>query len=255
MFCPHCGQEVAEVEIFCHHCGTKLRAEEPVPGAEAAPGPAGREKTAWEDRASQGFVRGLFKTVNHVLFRPSDFFKKMPLTGGLTDPLLYALILGMVGVIFSSLWEIMSRGALENIMPTMQTSRYELFPGISMAVLAFLSPFLVIIALFVAAGILHLCLMVVKGARSGFETTFRVVSYACSAMVFLTIPFCGNAVALVWVTVLSIIGLREAHETTGGKAAFAVFLPVIVFCGLMTMAVAVFLGAAAGSLGILTGIR
>ena len=67
--------------------------------------------------------------------------------------------------------------------------------------------------------------MMVKGAKPGFEATFRVVAYGYSANIFMVIPFCGGILPLVWAVVLSIIGLREAHETTGGKAAFAVFLP------------------------------
>lgn len=247
MFCPHCGKEVAEDQVFCQHCGARLR-EEAVPAAEAARTPGARHRTAWEDRESLGFFGGLFKTLNDALFRPSEFFGKMSVTGGLTDPLLYGLIVGMVGLMFSYLWQILMHGTMQNVMPGMQ-SQY-LFPGMGLAFLAFFSPFMIIIGLFVSAGVLHLCLMMVRGAKYPFEATFRVVSYGSSANVFLLIPFCGNLIALVWAIVLYIIGLREAHETSGGKAAFAVFLPAIVCCGLVLFGVALFLGAAAGSLGM-----
>ena len=105
--------------------------------------------------------------------------------------------------------------------------------------------------MFVLAGILHVCLMMVKGTKAGFEGTFRVVAYGYSANIFMVIPFCGGILAAVWAVVLSIIGLREAHETTGGKAAFAVFLPVIVCCGMRLFVLALILGAAAGSLGMI----
>ena len=251
MFCPQCGKEVGDDQLFCQHCGAKLRGEE-APADEAVQQPAGREKTAWEDRETRGFFGGLFSTMNDSLFRPSEFFKKMPVTGGLTDPLLYALIVGMVGMMFSYFWQVVTQGAMQNMMPGMPYgSGQDMLQGVGLALLAFFSPFLIIIGLFVTAGILHLCLMLVKGARTGFETTFRVVSYGYSAYVFLIVPFCGNLLAGVWAIVLYIIGLREAHETTGGKAAFAVFLPVIVCCGLGLLALAVIFGAAAGSLGMI----
>jgi len=249
MFCPHCGKEIAEGQVYCQHCGARL--------AEAAPISEGREKTDWEDRESKGFLSGLFTTLKDVLFRPSGFFKRMPVTGGLTDPLLYALIIGMVGLIFSYFWQILLQGAMQGMMlPGMKAAAEQnMFRGIGLAVLAFFSPFLIILVLFIGSGILHVCLMLVKGARSGFEATFRVVAYGYSTYILLVIPFCGGLIAGVWAVVLAIIGLREAHETTGGKAAFAVFLPVVVCCGLVLVAIAMFMGAAALSLGTIVQMQ
>ena len=98
MFCPQCGNEVGDEQAFCQHCGARLVQEAGT--AEIAPQEpeaGGREKTAWEDREAKGFFAGLFRTLNDTLLHPTAFFKKMPVTGGLTDPLLYALIVGMVG--------------------------------------------------------------------------------------------------------------------------------------------------------------
>jgi len=249
MFCPHCGKEIAEGQVFCQHCGAKL--------AEAAPISGPREKTEWEDRESKGFLGGLYTTLKDVLFRPSGFFKRMPVTGGLTDPLLYALIIGMVGLIFSYFWQILLQGAMQGMMlPGMKAAAEQnMFRGIGLAVLAFFSPFLIILVLFIGSGILHVCLVLVRGARSGFEATFRVVAYGYSTYILLVIPFCGGLIAGVWAVVLAIIGLREAHETTGGKAAFAVFLPVVVCCGLFLVAIAMFMGAAALSLGTIVQMQ
>ena len=249
MFCPHCGKEIAEGQVFCQHCGARL--------AEAAQISEGREKTDWEDRESRGFLNGLYTTLKDVLFRPSVFFKRMPVTGGLTDPLLYALIIGMVGIIFSYFWQILLQGAMQGMMiPGIKAAADQnMFKGIGMAALAFFSPFLIILVLFISSGILHVCLMLVRGARSGFEATFRVVAYGYSTNIFLVIPFCGGLLAGVWAIVLAIIGLREAHETTGGKAAFAVFLPVVVCCGLVLVAIAMFMGAAALSLGTIVQMQ
>ncbi len=243
MFCPQCGKAIAEGQTFCLNCGARL--------SEPAPPTGAREKTPWEDREARGFIGGLFTTVRDTLFRPSEFFRKMPVTGGLTDPLLYALIMGMIGLMFSYFWQILLQGAMQDAMfPGMKAvAGQHMFRGIGLAILAFLSPFLVILSLFITSGVLHLFLMMVKGARSGFEATFRVVSYGSSANLFLVIPFCGSIFAGVWYIVLMIIGLKEAHETTGGKAAVAVFFPIVVCCGLILVAIALFMGAAALSLG------
>jgi hypothetical protein len=241
MFCPHCGKEIAEGQVFCQYCGAKPQKLLRFPD---------REKRHFGKTVNREFLRGLFTTLNDVLFHPS-VFKKMPITGGLTDPLLYALIFGMAGLIFLFLANTApGRNARYDDTGMKPAPGQNIFSGgIVMAVLAFLSPFLIILGLFITSGILHVCLMLVRGARSGFEATFRVVAYSNSAYIFLVIPFCGSLLAAVWAIVLAIIGLREAHETTGGKAAFAVFLPVVVCCGLVLVAIAMFMGAAAVSLG------
>ena len=141
---------------------------------------------------------------------------------------------------------------MQNMMPGLHAgSGQSLLQGAGIALLAFLSPFLIIAGLFLSAGILHLCLMLVRGTKYGFEATFRTVAYGYSANALMVIPFCGGFLAALWAIILYIIGLREAHETTGGKAAVAVFLPAIACCGLIVFVLALFFGAAAGSLGMI----
>ncbi len=257
MFCPQCGKEIAEGQIFCRYCGARI-VDEHIQAAseEPAPGAGGRSRTPWEDRETVGFFGGLFKTLSESLFHPSEFFKRMSVTGGLTDPLLYALIVGMIGLMFYYFWQILFKSVMQSLIPGMQAAAGQnIFQGIGMALLAFLTPFLIILGLFVSSGILHVCLMMVKGAKHGFEATFRVVAYGYSTYVFLLIPFCGGLLYAVWEIVLCIIGLKEAHETTGGKSAFAVFLPIIICCGLFTIAMVVFMGAVAASFSALTQMQ
>jgi hypothetical protein len=91
---------------------------------------------------------------------------------------------------------------------------------------------LIALGVFIVSGILHLCLMLVGGAKQPFETTFRVVCFAGgSADPLLVIPFCGGLIAGIWKIVLYCIGLARSHETDTGRAVLAVALPVIVCCG------------------------
>jgi hypothetical protein len=89
----------------------------------------------------------------------------------------------------------------------------------------------------------------VRGAKAGFEATFRVVGYSTAPFVVMIIPFCGMPVTWLWVITLAIIGLREAHETSGGKAAVAVLFPFILCCGIIAMTISLFMGAVAASFG------
>jgi hypothetical protein len=105
----------------------------------------------------------------------------------------------------------------------------------------------VVLGLFIGSALLHVCLMLVGGANRPFETTFRVACFtAGAANLFSMIPMCGGLIAAVYTIVLECIGLSRAHQTTTGKALMAIFLPLIVCCG-----VAIILGIVLGGFGAL----
>lgn len=244
MFCPHCGKEISEGQAFCPHCGMRLAEPAPVPSG-------GRIRTPWEDRENIGFFTGLFKTLKEVLFTPSDFFRKMSVTGGLTDPLLFALIVGMTGLLFLYLWDILFYDSLQNfVIPEFRAAAERgMMRDHGFSYFSVLTPFTLIIALFIASGALHILLLMVRGARAGFEATFRVAGYSMSPFVFLAIPVCGMPVTWLWIITLAITGLKEAHETSGGKAAMAVLFPFLLCCGIVAMSMMLFMGAIAASFG------
>jgi hypothetical protein len=249
VFCQHCGKEIVEGQVFCQHCGTRLIAEDSASGV--TPPGGGRYKTPWEDRATNGFFNGLFKTVRDVLLSPSAFFKKMPVTGGLTDPLLFAMIVGTVGLMFLSVWDLLLHDSMRSFMtPEMRNAAGQgMSNNIASPLGTLMLPFLLIIWLFVVSGMLHLFLMMVRGEKAGFEATFRVVSYSVSPFLILVIPYCGMLITMLWVLALAMIGLREAHETTGGKATIAVLFPFLFCCGVMILTAVLFMGAIASSFG------
>ncbi len=247
MFCPHCGKEVADGQAFCQYCGVRIAG----PGMTGMAQVVGRPKTPWEDRESLGFMNGLFRTLKEALFHPTDFFRKMPIAGGLVDPLMYAMIIGMAGLMFFYFWDILLHAPLQRFMsPELRAaSERSLFSTLGASFAAVLTPFLLILWLFVVSGMLHLFLLIVGGAKAGFEATFRVVSYGLSPFVFLIVPMCGMPITWLWSMTLAIIGLKEAHEISGGKAAAAVLFPLIFCCGMAVLAVALFMSAVAASFG------
>ncbi len=248
MFCPHCGKEVMDNQSFCQHCGNRIAAT----GTAASSG--GRERTPWEDRAQHGVVKGLLGTMKASLFSPAEFFKKMNVTGGLADPTLYALIVGMAGIMVFYFWQIIMQNSLPGPLShnVKGPAGIDLFSGIGMALVAVFTPFFIILGLFVWAGFLHVLLLLVQGAKNGFEATFRAVAYSYGSNIFLLVPFCGGIIAGVWNIVIVIIGLKEAHGTTGGRAAFAVLFPVIFCCAAALVLVLVIFGAVAASFGHLS---
>jgi hypothetical protein len=84
------------------------------------------------------------------------------------------------------------------------------------------------IGVFVVAGIAHLLVRLVVGANNaGFGATFRVAAYTSVTSLVSWIPFVGGLLALYGIY-LSVVGIREMHNTTTGKALVVVVLPAIV---------------------------
>ncbi len=190
----------------------------------------------WDHRATKGFVSAFIETLQVVLTKPSEAFSMMKREGGLGDPLLFLLIGGSFGyaiyfiyrLVFHSVG-LMAFGGVPN-----RNDPFVYIAGLGAVgfLLIIFVPVLVAIGAFINAAILHLCLMIVGGAKHSFETTFRVVCFSGGSISPLFIvPICGALVVGIWGIVLRCIGLARAHETDTGRAVFAVFLPLIVCCG------------------------
>jgi hypothetical protein len=105
-----------------------------------------------------------------------------------------------------------------------------------------IAPIIGAIILFIVAGIIHLLtLLIVGSGNSGFEGTIRVVSYSFVYHLVSWIPLIG-IIAGIYGIFLMIIGVREVHATTTGKAAAVVLIPVAVLV-LISVLLAVAIGA------------
>jgi len=184
----------------------------------------------WDERQTKGLFNAFIETLQMVLSTPVAAFTAMKREGGLGEPLLYAIIGGTLGGVFAITYNF----ALRSFAPfgDRHGALAHVFGGLGWIFLLLLTPLFVVIGMFVASAILHVCLMIVGGAKQSFETTFRVVCFAeGSASPLLIIPFCGGLITGIWKVVLYCIGLARAHETDTGRAVIAVLLPVIVCCG------------------------
>jgi hypothetical protein len=159
------------------------------------------------------------------------------------------MIIGTVGLMFLSVWDLVLHDSMQSFMtPEMRSAAGRSMPdGIASPFGTIMMPFLLIIWLFVVSGMLHLFLMMVHGVKAGFEATFRVVSYSLSPFLIMAIPYCGMMITMPWVLILAMIGLRDAHETTGGKATVAVLFPFLFCCGMLFLAAVLFMGVIASS--------
>jgi len=275
--CPHCRHAVPDPPAGpCPNCGGDLQAPGLPPEGAASgaggpgagtlpPGPAPSAATgappgtAWEERGRIGFFNALVETTRQVLTGPGAFFRAMPVTGGVASPLLYAVVIGWVGLAAASFYQAIFYSVVGSRWAAFAEDRPELaaFLGFVQGWAGFVAQLVfggifVVIGVFVAAGILHLMLLLLGGATRGFEATFRVVSFAQATSLLLLVPFCGQVVAgvaVLWTLVLYVLGLAEAHRIGHGRALVAVLLPVALCCCCFALLGFVFAGAIASLAG------
>lgn len=197
---------------------------------DAAPG------LPWENRVQLGFGPALVETIKLVATAPAEAYRRMRPKGDLFEALLFGIIPAWAGAVFASIWGMMFTTTWLTMMPGPMRERFGAlgFGAGSVVIKVIFAPVLITIGLFIGAGILHVCLMVVGGLSSstaGFEGTFRTMCYASVADFAQIIPFVGGLVALIWKLVLLVIGFSTVHRTTQGKAIFAVLIPLVLCCG------------------------
>ena len=216
------------------------------------------EYVPWE--SGEGFIRAFLQTVKESLFSPTQFFKKVSAGEGYWISLIYNLICGTVGVLVPLIfaWLIFRWLILTQFLPLPQLLLYPY--GIIIAVFTIFLPFGIILSILISSAIIHLCLMIVGGNKKGFQRTFRAVTYSGGIQLFellAFIPFIGvifNLLLLVYYIILIVIGVREGHGISTGRAVIAVLLPLIVVAGLGILA-AIFIPLFIGSMGFLGGVR
>jgi len=194
-------------------------------GGEEPRGGASRTGAPWEKRSEIGLWQGILQTCKAVLFSPETLFKELTYDAGKREPLAFGLLTGSIGSMLGFFWQSLIPGGLL-ILGHSFLSQFTI--GIIVLFVVAMIPLIVAIGIFIYSGILHLLLLIVRGANNGFEATFRVVSYSQAAQVLGIIPFIGGWIGGIWQLIIQIIGLREMHETSYLRVILAFVIPLFV---------------------------
>jgi hypothetical protein len=180
-------------------------------------------------------VQTFISTVRGVALQPVNFFRGILRQGDFINPLIFAIICWEIAAILGGILTVL--GSLAGIGVRTVGESIGAF-----ALSLITTPIVAAIGAFIGAGILHLLvILIVRPANTGFETTFRVVSYSSVSQLVSWIPIIGPIAGAVISVILGIFGIRETHGTTTGKAALVVLIPAAV----AFLFVVVVLGAAA----------
>jgi hypothetical protein len=197
----------------------------PPPPPIEPPAPPPPAVIPWE-QPGLPWTTALVETVKLLLSRPRAAFERMPITGDPLRPVVFAILLGWFGAIFNVGWSIPFR----TMMPAGSPYGSHQMPAFLLPLIALFAPILIVCTLLVGTAILHLMLMIVGGARSGFGATLRALCYSRAPEVFQVLPFCGVMIALIGGLLLLVQGLAVAHRISLGKATLAVLLPLVLCC-------------------------
>jgi hypothetical protein len=232
--------------------GDPTQVTPPLPDAGAT---GGREGNPWEQRDQLGFGGALLEAIKLFATNPSEGFARTRLQGDYVGPMLFAIIIGWFCALISSIWSFLFQGSMLGFLPPEMRDQLALFMAGSAAGLLIqmiLWPIFIVIGLFIGSAILHVCLMIVGGlgqSKSGFEGTFRVVSFSSVGQLAQVVPVVGGLLSMVWLVALLTIGGSSLHDTSRGRALAAALIPLVICC-LCVFLLAFMVIGAIGSLSV-----
>jgi hypothetical protein len=223
----------------------------------SGPPPAGGARLPWEERDRLGLVEALIQTVRLLVTDPTDAFSRLRPDSDLTSPILFGLILSWAGVLLSQMWELLVGGYVRSMFRGIEGFEGAFAPGVAWSIGTLVVwPVIFVVFLFISAGILHLCLMIVgatSDSPSGFEGTLKVVSYSQVAGVASVVPLLGGFLFAIWAVILEVIGSSLVHRTTVARALMGVLIPILVCCTCIIFAAVVFGAMIAAFIASMTG--
>jgi len=212
------------------------------------PPPPSLPPIPWEE-PGRPIGSALFETIKLVVTSPSEAFARMPLNSELLRPVLYALIVGMIGVVAQTVYDTVFSTVMTQLLPMFADRKDALFGAVGGVIGLFFAPLLIPVILVIGASITHLMLLLLGGGRQGWTATFRVLSYSMTASLFLLIPLVGGLLNFAAGIVFQTNGLAVVHGMSRGRAFAAIFLPILVCCGCFL------LGAVLFGTAMMAGIR
>jgi hypothetical protein len=201
--------------------------EEPPPPSEP---PAPPPPLPWED-PGRPWLGALVATVALIYQQPRQAFERMALTGDPLRPLMFSVLVQWPVFIVGGLFAMATRGSLGSSIPAGNPIlHYEEMYFRLLPVFVLLAPLWILVGILVSAAIRHLFLMLVGGAKWGFQATLRTLCYSTAGALLAAVPCLGGLLAAVAVIAFEIIGLSAAHRITKVRAAMAFVLPALLCC-------------------------
>jgi hypothetical protein len=194
-------------------------------------------------------VQRWIDTAKTILLNPQGGFSNVRRTGGIGAPLTYYLVGAGISLVGQLLWQMIGFGGMG--MGDMGGMGGGAAVGGGLVGGLIVGIVMIVLGVFIGSGIVHLVLSLLGGARHGYETTLRTLTYAFGSSAPIGfVPICGGFIAFVWGLVCAGMGLADMQETTPVKGFLAILIPFAVCCVIGVLffaAIITMIGAAIGS--------
>ena len=213
------------------------------------------------------FVVAYFRDVWMVLTRPSDFFARLPLSGGVSAPLAFALVTHWLGEAVAFLWRALISGYFAGFTaglfhrfadmagdissdvdsPGRNASQFvamgerfkEWFFGAGPVIA---DPFLTLIKIcFMSFFVFIGARLLVPASRRAerevtYESALRIICYGMAPSILAALPIFGTPLAYVYGVVVTIIGASEAYRISRLRALAVSLFPQLLLLSVIGLA-------------------
>ncbi len=147
------------------------------------------------------------QTAIRYITSPAAFYREMPKTGGFLAPLVFLVVMGVIGGLIQAVASLLHLHPAAGFMA-----------GLGSIIFV---PIMVAIFSFISAAILFV-IWKLMGSQESYETAYRCGAYAAAftpiTMILGLIPYAGSAINLVIMTYLLVMASVEVHSLAANKA-------------------------------------
>lgn len=199
-------------------------------------------------------IRRYFTDLSQIISHPTQFFRRMPITGGLSGPLAFALVTHWLGSAVAYLWHALMSGSItERVGRLLQLAGNVTevdHPGRGARLMALqdqithwmwgagsviVDPFLTLVSIVFTTFLVWVgARILVTPGKNGapteitYESALRIVCFGMSPAILAVIPLVGGFVAALGAMIVTVIGAREVYRIEVGRAIVVALFPKVL---------------------------
>ena len=165
------------------------------------------------------FLRSFVQTARAVILEPAGFFRGLDPQRSSGGAVLFAVVCVVIGLLLTYAVAPVESWIWRDPPPRADRASW---------IILALSPLFAWIGLYLLAIFQHLFVMIFVRPRRDFDATLRVSAYASALALLSWVPVVGY-LASAYGLYVTVLGIRELHETSTARALLAVLVPSLVF--------------------------